>query len=317
MNIYIFIIWNRVLWCKKKIINDLKQDFDIVVEKEMHWRNKNYERNFEAFYGDKLTTGDFKSKHCKRGRFSLIIIRDNNPQYDYVDTSSGRELVNKNVFAKKELYRQWSGGGHRIHCSNTTQETIHDLTVLFGNDYKAVLYNKEFKLKMDTKGVEGFKTVEELVLSLNNLGDNIVYLINDKIIIWTKSRVNIIRYILPGANIYENKHLMDIGLKKYNLYIMGEREGDIPYMLVESVKEDEAIIRNVVDNIETYTFQLSRGELTYSDYFPEMAYSQRKNISDILPIYPPLSIVVKFKLELHYFKCKFLTILRGLINVKC
>ena len=34
------------------------------------------------------------------------------------------------MFDSKFMYREWTGGGHKIHCTNSIDETNHDLTLL-------------------------------------------------------------------------------------------------------------------------------------------------------------------------------------------
>ena len=86
-----------------------------------------------------------KKNHCGKGEFLLIIFYDNDPKYGYVETSRGTERVNTNIFACKEKFRDLTGGGHKIHSTNSPLETNHDLTLLLGinyNDYEISLKNK-------------------------------------------------------------------------------------------------------------------------------------------------------------------------------
>ena len=46
----------------------------------------------------------------------------------------------------KEKFRDLTGGGHKIHSTNSPLETNHDLTLLLGinyNDYEILLKNKD------------------------------------------------------------------------------------------------------------------------------------------------------------------------------
>ena len=60
-----------------------------------------------------------------------MVLRDNNPVYAKRQTSKGKALVNAAIFDKKNMYREWTGGGHKIHTSNNLAESAHDILLLF------------------------------------------------------------------------------------------------------------------------------------------------------------------------------------------
>ena len=35
--------------------------------------------------------------------------------------------MNSILFDKKQLYRKWTGGGHKVHTSNSEEESFHDI----------------------------------------------------------------------------------------------------------------------------------------------------------------------------------------------
>ena len=80
----------------------------------------------------------------------------------------------------KQLFREWTGGGHKIHTTNSTTETNHDLVMLFGMNYldyessiqlKEKLGNKENNvikiLPQNTIGVDGWESLEKLFYVIN------------------------------------------------------------------------------------------------------------------------------------------------------
>ena len=73
-------------------------------------------------------------RHCGTGDFLLVVLEDPTPEYGMRETSSGPRRVNVRLFDKKQEYRRWTGGGHRIHTSDTSYETDKDLTLLLGVD---------------------------------------------------------------------------------------------------------------------------------------------------------------------------------------
>ena len=61
--------------------------------------------------------------------FNLYIIQDNNPIYDYRNTSKGNRKVNINMFDLKQSLRKITGGC-KIHATDNIQETKDNLKVL-------------------------------------------------------------------------------------------------------------------------------------------------------------------------------------------
>jgi hypothetical protein len=78
------------------------------------------------------------------------------------------------MFDKKAYYRELTGGGHRVHATNSEEETNHDLTVLLGKSVKDFLNEnpsfdgQEKDLKQDLIGAENWNSVEEMFYVLNN-----------------------------------------------------------------------------------------------------------------------------------------------------
>lgn len=173
--LHLFIIWKNALNKKDEIINDIQKHFEIVEIYELEWSKKEYSNNLSRFYGTSLPSGCDKEKHCGKGKFLLIIVKDNAPKYEERMTSRGIEVVNINMFDRKTYYRKITGGGHKIHATNSLIETNHDLTLLLDksvNDYlKEHNYLWDGKLKYLSKdliGANGFSSVNEMFYTLNN-----------------------------------------------------------------------------------------------------------------------------------------------------
>lgn len=226
--LHLFIIWKNALEKQKEIIQDIQKKFEIISQYAITWSEEKYAENLSRFYGTKLPEGCDKETHCGRGTFLLILVKDWHPQYAYRKTTAGEAYVNTNMFDAKSLYREWTGGGHKIHGTNTVEETNHDLTLLLdknGEDYLKEWNQKESKeqkkkkeepilLKKDLLGANGFKSVEEMFYVLNN-GIDYAVLRNYE--------------VLPDE-IYVNKH-NDIDL------ICSSREGAAYLLNAKKVQE--------------------------------------------------------------------------------
>lgn len=173
--IHLFIMWENARNKQKEILEDIDKSFGIINVYEMEWSEEKFSENLSRFYGTNLPKGSHKEKHCGTGKFVLVIVNDKEPKYEERTTSKGVQKVNINMFDKKEQYRKLTGGGHKIHATNSEIETNHDLTLLFGKNIQKYLeenhkqWNGNIKeLKLDLIGCNGWKTVEDMFYALNN-----------------------------------------------------------------------------------------------------------------------------------------------------
>jgi|TARA_B110000285_G_scaffold123380_1_gene139424 hypothetical protein len=74
--------------------------------------------------------------------FHIYIIRDNEPIYDYRNTSKGKRIVNTKLFDIKAHLRSIVGG-YKIHSTDNIQETKDNLRCLglFDKYYKQTIFN--------------------------------------------------------------------------------------------------------------------------------------------------------------------------------
>ena len=173
--LHLFIIWENARNKQEEIIKDIKENFEIINIYDICWSKDKFSNNLSRFYGTNLPKGSGKEQHCGNGNFLLIIIKDLKPEYTERMTSKGSKIVNINMFDKKEKYRQWTGGGHRIHATNDEIETNHDITLLLGKNVKDYLKEnntewdgKVINIANDLLGSNGWKTVNEMFYALNN-----------------------------------------------------------------------------------------------------------------------------------------------------
>ena len=258
---YIFIIWNSALFCKKRILNDLSNNF--VIEKiiPIKWKKNNYENNLKALYGSKAPNLKDKADTLKRDVFYLVVINDENPNYEIRKTYNGEEAVNSNVYDKKQLYRRWTAGNFRVHCSQTQKETMHDLTVLFGPGFQEVI-NKQKQddlFTQDTKGVIGFKNEDELKDTLLKFGDSFLFDIDEKLICICSNRIDV-NCFLNVKNIYDNKNQIKIGSGYKWVYVFGEEDGDIPEGFIKKALYDRNLAIDFSKNVEEYVSFLKKEE---------------------------------------------------------
>ena len=171
---HLLIVWEAGRSQEARILEDLRARFEILAVCEMRWSADLLSDNFTRFYGQKLPPRSFKEQHCGGGPFLVVILRDPAPRYENRTTSKGDRVVNVHTFDAKQTYRQWTGGGHRIHATDTPSETRHDLTLLFGVTLKDFLAARPHPWNgrvepLDTAlaGARGWDSLEQFFAVLN------------------------------------------------------------------------------------------------------------------------------------------------------
>ena len=172
--LHLFLLWEKARTKEAEILSDLQQQLALVGCYDVSWSPKQVSANFTRFYGQKLGKGSFKEKECGSGPFLLVVVVDDKPAYSYVETSRGVEWVNTRLFDLKRKYRAWTSGGHKIHATNSPEETNHDLTLLLGINYddywanKPRAWNGEItRFHQDLAGAVEWKSLAELFYVLN------------------------------------------------------------------------------------------------------------------------------------------------------
>lgn len=117
--IQLFILWDKARNKENEIINEIKNSFSILEIYEICWSKENFKLNLERFYCEKIRQ---KIKHTGTGKFLLVTVRDNNPQYRYEETLKGFEYVNSKVLDLKKKLRtiasKGGGGGEEMLCNS-------------------------------------------------------------------------------------------------------------------------------------------------------------------------------------------------------
>lgn len=138
-NQYIFIIWNRALFCKNKILNDIKKSFIVKKMFYINWDRNEFKNNLKKLYGNKCNDLKQKSFLVGKDKFLVVIVEDKEPKFEDRLQQNVLVKVNSNIYDKKWLYRKWTAGNFRIHASVSEEETIHDLSILLGNNYEEII----------------------------------------------------------------------------------------------------------------------------------------------------------------------------------
>ena len=171
--LHLFIIWEKGRFIQDTILGDIAKYFTILKQYEITWTPSLVASNFTRFCGTRLRDHlHYKIDNCGVGEFLLVIVRDDSPIYENRDTFHGPALVNVKMYEAKQRYREWTGGGIRVHATDSIVETNHDLTLLIGKNIedflKYDLYTKVEKLHRDIEGANGWDSILQLFYVLNN-----------------------------------------------------------------------------------------------------------------------------------------------------
>lgn len=168
---HLFILWENARSKEKEISRDLSRRFTIDASLVVHWSQDRVSQNYSRFYGTQLPPGCAKETHCGKGPFRAFLVKDPSPRYETRQTSKGLRSVNVNTFDAKMQYRKWTGGGHRVHATNSVAEAQRDLTLLLGPNWAAEFASshasKESALHRDLVGANGWSHLTELFAVLN------------------------------------------------------------------------------------------------------------------------------------------------------
>ena len=185
MEFHLFIIWEQARNAHDRIVDDLANNFQIAGAYTIVWSKSRFSVNLTRLYGTHLPNNSRKEEHCGNGPFQLYVVIDKNPRYEERVTSNGKSIVNKNTFDAKMRYREWTGGGHKIHATNSIEEFNHDIVLLLGRDASDNFLNgnlgnwdgSAINLHHDLAGARGWQSLPEFLSTLE-LAVNYVVLRN-------------------------------------------------------------------------------------------------------------------------------------------
>lgn len=172
--IHLFILWETARNKQTQILEDIKSKFEILQVFEIIWSPDLVSNNFTRFYGVNLPSHSIKEKECGSGPFLLVIVKVISVDYDGAWTSHGWEYVERNMFEAKQLYRSWTGGGHKVHGTTNVLETNSNLSLLLGlhtedflQQYLGYWNGQIIKKTKDIEGASGWTSLSHLFYVLN------------------------------------------------------------------------------------------------------------------------------------------------------
>ena len=272
---HVFIVWSKGLDKRESILKDIAQQFDVLQCIDTTWSKNKFSENLSRFYGENLPKNSSKEKHCGTDTFLCVLVRDNNPKYELRETSKGIKPVNINMFDAKQRYRDWTGGGHKIHGSDNKTEAKSNMFLLYGLNYDTILESDETNIiknyKDDLIGSHGWQSLDEIFKAFNELSNYIVlrnYIniedelnnLHPDIDILTDNK-RLIADIVNGKKTYKDKrrvqHLVLINGKKVFFDFRFIGDGYYDYKWQQQLLGTRIMYKNIyIPNTENHFFSL-------------------------------------------------------------
>ena len=169
--LHLFIVWSLGRDRERQILVDIAARFELLDVVEVTWSVDRFSDNLTRFYGQALPPGSDKEHHCGNGPFLVVVVRDPRPLYGLQRHRGRLRVVNTNAFTAKECYRDWTGGGHRVHASVQRCELEHDLFLLLGRKPETYASAEEWNgakesAPIDLQGAAGWTDLNELTTAL-------------------------------------------------------------------------------------------------------------------------------------------------------
>jgi len=134
--LHLIVLWECARDQESRILADIPNQVEVVHSTVLNWPSE-AAACYARFYGANLEDVACKVRTCGSGGFRIVIVRDREPVYGLKETSRGLESVNLKLFAMKMRYREWTGGGHKVHTTNSRDEARRDILLMTGHPLEA------------------------------------------------------------------------------------------------------------------------------------------------------------------------------------
>jgi hypothetical protein len=138
-DLHMFVLWEHAGPEWARIVEDLDRRFGVIHHRHVTWPAADIDDNFLRLYGSAPLAGRSSETVFRRkeivgaGTFAIVVVEDRDPHYVYDRTFSRKvEIVSRRIAEAKAAYREWTGGGFRVHSSNSLGEFFRDMTLLVG-----------------------------------------------------------------------------------------------------------------------------------------------------------------------------------------
>ena len=299
--IYLFIVWNKALFCLNKILSNLSKSFEIEKHFFVKWDEDEFYDNIVSLYGTKATDVEDKIKAIGEGKFCVIIVKDRKPLYELRKTYMGMENINSNIYDKKWLYRKWTAGQFRIHSTQTQKETIHDLTILFGPYYQNILnkINNNDYIHNSIFGRKGYNSLNEFCSTIKNIDNNYLCINEAQILIFSPCELDLKLFFKNETNIKINNSI-------YEVLVLGEAEGNLPKGFINKISNELIMDFNSIKD-DYLLFISNRNKLSNNliNFYQKYNFEYNVNLINTMRKHNKSGYLKKIKYRIKYLYCRF------------
>lgn len=300
--IHTLIVWNNACSLLPEVETCILSKLTILDKIEISWQPETFFSNLKIFYAHSQREKkedaynailERKISQIGTGKFFLFVLKDENPEYDYRETTSGNRNINVNIFDLKKTIRHLVGGGNKIHASDNEFESNKDLTLLLHKNIEDYLNSpKKNYYEQNVLGYNGYANIKELFYVLNNSIDycvlrNYECLPNEYTleghgdIDLLVDNFNYIRYLTLAKPVYPDFHYrvhytINIANEEipFDFRFLGDNYYDIKWQ--KKILESRELYNNVyVPNAENYFYSLLyhayvQKKSIKKDYYPKI-----------------------------------------------
>lgn len=177
---HLFILWEKARNKEQEILDEIKSQFKILKEYEIQWDENKFLDNMTSFYGFNHSDRYYIQEERGSGKFLVVFVEDENPEYMDVQTTKGFVSVNKMMYeSKQNIRKKYFDGKFLIHTTNNIKETKHDICLLLGKSLDDLNKSENWDggrvfLKQNLPAVDGWKTREQIFYILNETVNYVV-----------------------------------------------------------------------------------------------------------------------------------------------
>lgn len=171
--VHLFVLWSAARPHEAEIVADIESTFRLLDLVEVTWTASAFGQNLTTFYGAALPPDSHKEQHAGTGPFLVAVVEDEHPRQRFRRMGSNRRWVSARVIDARARYRAMTGGGYRVHASESAVEANRDLVLLFGRPARSFLRTGRAGLRRhvgDIVGANGWRSESELLLALDVVG---------------------------------------------------------------------------------------------------------------------------------------------------
>jgi len=160
---HLFILWEKARHKEFEIITDIKTQFKILKEYEIHWDKDKFRLNLGSFYSEDFEFDTYQEEIRGNGAFLVILVEDENPIYE--------NNINQNTFKFKHKWRK-ELGSFTIHGTDNLKQLKHDICLLTSKSLSDILQTEILdgsrqKIYQNLPCVDGWKSLEHIFYILN------------------------------------------------------------------------------------------------------------------------------------------------------